>query len=29
MGNKPILLENILDEDIDQRLKEKLTDIWK
>ena len=29
MGYKTILLEKILDEVIDQRLKEKLTDIWK
>ena len=29
MGHKTILLEKILDEVIDQRLKEKLTDTWK
>ena len=29
MGYKAILLEKILDEIIDQRLKKKLADIWK
>ena len=29
MGYKTILLEKVLDEVSDQRLKETLTDIWK
>ena len=29
MGHKTILLEKILDEVIDQRLKEKLNNIWE
>ena len=29
MGYKTIFLEKIVDEVIDQRFKEKLTDIWK
>ena len=29
MGYKTILLEKSLDEVIDQRLKEKLRDVWK
>ena len=29
MGYKTIFLDKILDENIDQRLKEKLTDTWK
>ena len=29
MGYETILLEKILDEVIDQRLKKKLTDTWK
>ena len=29
MGYKAIFLEKILNEVTDQRLKEKLTDVWK
>ena len=29
MGFKTVLLEKIWDEVVDQRLKEKLTDIWR